>query len=41
MMEEYEYMIHRYMNKQERDSNQDTLDKLIEELPYITNPAMM
>ena len=41
MMEKYEDMIHRDINENETETNRGTLDKIIEEFPYITSTAMM
>ena len=40
-MEEFKNIIQRDININGKESNWDTLDKLIEELPDITSPAMM
>ena len=34
-------MIHRDKNENETETNWDTLDRLIEEFPYITYPAII
>ena len=40
-MEEYDNMIHRDIDENATETNRDTLDDVIEELPYITSLAMM
>ena len=41
MIEECDNMILRYINVNKTESNQDTLDKVIDEYLYDTSPAMM
>ena len=41
IMDDFEYMIHMYMNENETKTDWDTLDKLLQECPDITSPAMV